>query len=92
MKRTFRWLAALILAAALGSANCAAAHVVPKITMEQARTVALRAVPGGIIKGAELEKEKGRWIYSFDIRDGKTLREVWVSPETGELLLDAIEK
>jgi len=37
-----------------------------RITVEQAREVALRAVPG-TVTDSELEKEKGRLIYSFEI-------------------------
>jgi hypothetical protein len=37
-----------------------------RITVEQAREVALRAVPGSVTD-SELEKENGRLIYSFEI-------------------------
>jgi Peptidase propeptide and YPEB domain len=37
-----------------------------RITAEQAREVALRAVPG-IVTDSELERENGRLIYSFEI-------------------------
>ena len=38
-----------------------------KITAEQAREAALRAVPG-TVKDSELEREHGRLIYSFEIK------------------------
>jgi len=41
-----------------------AAHA--RITAEQAREVALRAVPG-TVTDSELERENGRLIYSFEI-------------------------
>src|SRR5258708_13530194 len=38
-----------------------------KITIEEARATALKKVPGGI-QEKELEKEKGKLVYSFHIR------------------------
>ena len=81
----------LALTLALPTALPAAAKYTPKITMEQARQAALAAVPGGTVKSAELEKEKGQWIYSFDIRSGKEIREVWIDPETGRVLANEAE-
>lgn len=57
-----------------------------KITMAQAREIALRVAPGTIESG-ELEKEKGKLVYSFDIRNAKgTISEVWVDAKTGKVL------
>lgn len=57
-----------------------------KITMEQAREIALKRVPGTIIEG-ELEKEKGKLVYSFDIRDANgKIMEVWVDAKNGKVL------
>lgn len=57
-----------------------------KITMEQAREAALKRVSGTIEDG-ELEKEKGKLVYSFDIRtsDGM-ITEVWVDAKTGKVI------
>lgn len=57
-----------------------------KITMEQAREIALKRMPGTIAEG-ELEKEKGKLVYSFDIRveNGKIM-EVWVDAKDGKIL------
>ena len=41
-----------------------------KISMQQARKIALQKVPGKI-KSEELENEKGKRIYSFDIKTAK---------------------
>jgi uncharacterized membrane protein YkoI len=38
-----------------------------KITGEAAKRTALGRVPGGHVESAELEKEKGHLVYSFDI-------------------------
>lgn len=58
-----------------------------KISLEQARVIALKAHPGKITD-AELEREKGGsgLRYSFDIRVGKVTQEVGVDARTGKLL------
>ncbi|HEY0429950.1 MAG TPA: PepSY domain-containing protein [Pyrinomonadaceae bacterium] len=57
-----------------------------KITMDEAREAALKRVPGTVKEG-ELEKEKGKLIYSFDIStsDGM-ITEVWVDAKTGNVI------
>jgi len=55
-----------------------------KITMEQARTMALKIHPGKIIEES-LEREKGSLRFSFDIRDGKVTHEVSVDAKTGKI-------
>jgi uncharacterized membrane protein YkoI len=63
-----------------------------KISLEQARMIALKAHPGKITD-EELEKEKGGsgLRYSFDIRHGKVTQEVGVDARTGKLLENAPE-
>ncbi|MGH9949947.1 MAG: PepSY domain-containing protein [Pyrinomonadaceae bacterium] len=57
-----------------------------KITMEAARKIALKRAPGKVEAG-ELEKEKGKLVYSFDIRNAKgTISEVWVDAKTGKVV------
>jgi uncharacterized membrane protein YkoI len=57
-----------------------------KITMEQARDVALKRAPGNV-ESSELEREHGRLVYSFDIRNSKgTIDEVQVSAITGKVV------
>lgn len=57
-----------------------------KITMEQARATALKRAPGKV-EGSELEREHGRLVYSFDIRNAKgTIDEVQVSAITGRIV------
>lgn len=90
-KTKFRLLSILALALGLAVLLSAAARTTPKITMDQARKAALAAVPGGAVKSQELEKEKGRWIYSFDIQSGKEIREVWIDAETGKVLANKAE-
>ncbi|MCA1814974.1 MAG: PepSY domain-containing protein [Acidobacteria bacterium] len=59
-----------------------------KISMKEARAKALERVPGGRVKAGELEREKGRLIYSFDIRPakGSGIDEVQVDAITGEIV------
>jgi uncharacterized membrane protein YkoI len=57
-----------------------------RITMEQAREVALKRAPGNV-ESAELEREHKRLVYSFDIRNTKgTIDEVQVSAITGKVV------
>ena len=58
-----------------------------RISMEQARVIALKAHPGKITD-EELEQEKGGsgLRYSFDIRQGKVTQEVGVDAKTSKVL------
>jgi Peptidase propeptide and YPEB domain len=58
-----------------------------KISKEQAEKTALAKVPGGTIKEGELEKEKGKLIWSFDIStpNSTDIKEVQVDAITGEV-------
>ncbi len=59
-----------------------------KITKDQAQKIALDRVPGGTVKEAELEKEKGKLLWSFDIATPgtKDMTEVQVNAVTGQVL------
>ncbi len=58
-----------------------------KISLSQARAIAMNAYPGKIVK-EELEHERGGTglRYSFDMRQGKKWREVGVDAVTGRVL------
>jgi uncharacterized membrane protein YkoI len=57
-----------------------------RITKEQAQATALKRAPGKV-EEAELEREHGRLVYSFDIRNSKgTITEVQVSAITGKVV------
>jgi uncharacterized membrane protein YkoI len=58
-----------------------------KVSMSEARAIALKAYPGTIMK-EELEHERGGsgLRYSFDMRQGKQWREVGVDAMTGRVL------
>ena len=63
-----------------------------RITIVQARAIAIRAVPGTIVS-EELEKEAGGsgLRYTFDIKAIHGLREVGVDAKTGEILENIAE-
>jgi uncharacterized membrane protein YkoI len=59
-----------------------------KITMEQARALATKTVPGATIQAGEIERENGKLIYSFDMKtQGKTgIDEVNIDAMTGTVI------
>jgi hypothetical protein len=63
-----------------------------KVGIVEARAIALKASPG-IITDEELEAEKGDsgLRYSFDIKQGKVVKEVGVDAKTGKVLENAKE-
>ncbi len=84
--------AALVMAGATGCTTekqkQAELQAEAKITKEQALTTAQAKVPNGKITDSELEKEKGRLIWSFDMStsDSKDTTEVNVDAISGELV------
>ena len=63
-------------------------QVEARISKTQAETTALARVPQGAVKTSELEKEKGRLIWSIDITtpDSKDTTEVNVDAKSGEVI------
>jgi surface antigen len=59
-----------------------------RVTRADAEKTALAKVPGGTIKEGELEKEKGKLIWSFDISTPGTtdIKEVQVDAITGAVV------
>jgi len=64
-----------------------------KISKVEAQKIALARVPNGAIKESELENEKGKLIWSFDIATPgtKNITEVNVDAITGEIVAVDIE-
>ena len=58
------------------------------MTMAEARTMALKTVPGATIQDGEIEREGGKLIYSFDMKvPGKTgIDEVNIDAMTSRLV------
>ena len=65
-----------------------------KVTQSDAQATAMAQVPNGTVKEGELEKEKGKLIWSFDIATlGTTdITEVNVDAMTGAVVSKEIEK
>lgn len=90
--KTF-WLATATSSALLAAVFPAAAYTGQelakhaKVSIAQARDIALKAHPGKITD-EELEKEKGGsgLRYSFDIKRGAVTQEVGVDASTGKVL------
>ncbi|MDQ6648219.1 MAG: PepSY domain-containing protein [Pseudomonadota bacterium] len=83
-------LALAAFGASASSDNALAAQA--KVKMPQARSMALKAYPGKIVK-EELENEKGGsgLRYSFVIQHGKVSHEVGIDAKTGKLLENSVE-
>ena len=64
-----------------------------KIPQEEATKIALAKVPDGKIKAAELEKEHGKLIWSFDISMPKSanITEIQVDAKTGKIVSTQVE-
>ncbi|WP_298670894.1 PepSY domain-containing protein [uncultured Sphingomonas sp.] len=62
-----------------------------KLSMAQARAIALKKAPGTVTKG-EYEKEGGGWRYSFDIKQGARIHEIGVDANTGRIVEDKFER
>src|ERR1700737_5273755 len=92
MRMRMSTLIAILLAlpAWAGGHSKAALRKEAKITMEQAQKTAL-GKEAGKIKSKELEREKGRLIYSFDIKMADGIHEVNIDAMTGEVVEDTVE-
>ncbi len=96
--RSPRFITLVMAAALFGGAVAAHAYTGEKfardakVTMTEARAIALKAHPGKITD-EELEKENGGsgLRYSFDIREGKVTHEVGVDAQTGKVLENKAE-
>jgi uncharacterized membrane protein YkoI len=59
-----------------------------KINKAQAEQIALAKVPHGTVQSAEIEKEKGHLVWSFDIAQAGTrdITEILVDAKTGKII------
>jgi len=83
-------LGAVAMTAAPATAGPHHKKPVVKKTLDEAKAIALAEVPG-TIKGTELEREHGRWIYSIEIRptgdqDRRHIKEVNVDANDGTIV------
>jgi len=96
------WISSIILLSILsaGVAGCATGErkeaklqAEARVSKAEAEKTALAKVPGGKIKEGELEKEKGKLIWSFDIATPgtKDITEVQVDAITGSVVSKTVE-
>ncbi len=59
-----------------------------RLTKNQAEHIALAKVPHGQVKSAEIEKEKGHLVWSFDIvtPGSKDITEILVDAKSGQIV------
>lgn len=77
---------------AAGAATAATPAAPPaKLSMAQARAIAVKLAPGKVTK-QEYEHEGKGWRYSFDIMQGKRIHEIGVDANTGRIVEDVFEK
>ncbi len=62
-----------------------------KLSMAQARAIAMKLSPGKVTK-QEYEQEGKGWRYSFDILQGKRIHEIGVDANTGRIVENIFEK
>ncbi len=99
MKLSKTFLTASAIALGLGAAASAQAFTgqqyanQAKVSLAEARQIALKELPGGRITDQELEHEKGGsgLRYSFDVKVGQAEHEVGVDAKTGKVLEDSME-
>ena len=74
--------------AAFGAPSEAELMKEAKVSKTQAEKTALTKVPNGAINGAELEREHGKLIWSFDIGTNgtKNITEVQVDAKDGKIV------
>lgn len=78
--------ASLLILLATASPLIAKVKEKPQVTMAAAKATALKRVAGRI-KSAELETEKGKLVYSFDIVTAdKKIMEVLIDAMTGDVI------
>ena len=85
-------LAGMFAGITVGCSTQASLRSQAKVSQADAEKIALGKVPGGSIKETELEKEKGRLIWSIELGTPgtKEITEVNVDALSGEIV--AIEK
>ena len=91
--RTAFYAAALGLACVVGNTFAAESSQATlmshaKVSEVQATAIALAKVPNGVVKSSELENEKGKLVWSFDISQSsaKGVIEIQVDALTGKIV------
>jgi hypothetical protein len=79
--------------AACASPRQSTASTRARITRAQAEALALKSVPDGGVKQAELEEENGRLVWSFDLTRPHTnnITEIQIDARSGKVVRREIE-
>lgn len=86
-----KFVTAMMIAVIFGISALTANAQTKKIGMAKAKAIALKQAAGKI-QSSELEKENGKMIYSFDIRNKKgTITEVNVDAYSGKVVAIDVE-
>jgi uncharacterized membrane protein YkoI len=86
MKKTLVVIIAVLIAV-VAFGKTTKTKMKPKLTKEQAQTIALTKASGGTVESSELEREKGHLVWSFDIRTSPTdITEVLVDANDGSIV------
>jgi uncharacterized membrane protein YkoI len=85
MLKSLRVLTVVALLSAGSTAIAAAKAPTPRISMAQAKAMALKLAPGKLIS-SEYEKEGGTWRYSFDIQQRSHVQEVGIDGQTAKVV------
>ena len=87
MKKVVMAVVVALMAAGLYAAETQAQlQKEARISMKKAKSIAMKKVPDGKIQSAELEREGGKLIYSFDIKGSKGITEVNVDAMNGKVV------
>lgn len=78
-------LAALAVLTATAAVANGPAKPPAKLSMAQARVIALKKAPGKVVE-SDYENENGGWRYSFDIRQGERIHEIGVDANSGRIV------
>ena len=100
LNRTLRFSFILGVICALTLTNIATAaetetqlKAAARVTKAQAQRTALKKAQGGTVKSAEIEREHGHLVWSFDISmpHSKNITEILVDAITGKIVTTQIE-
>ncbi|MBO3743412.1 PepSY domain-containing protein [Actinoplanes flavus] len=62
-----------------------------EVTADEARAIALRAVPGGTVESVERDTEHGRLVWDVDVIEGGVEHDLDVDATTGEITSHQID-
>ena len=85
MLKSLRMFTVIALLGVGSTAIAAAKAPTPRVSMVQAKAMALKLAPGKIIS-SEYEKEGGIWRYSFDIQQRGHVQEIGIDGQNGKVV------